>query len=110
KVGAEERSRESSSQLQTVLNSMSDAVYMLDTRWRFTFLNDYARRLLEDGGLPLIGREIWQAFPEYAGTLIEHEYRRAVSLQRDTDFEYYAPDLDNWLHMRAFPNVGGLTV
>lgn len=110
KVWAEQRSRADRDQLETVLDSMSDAVFMLDTEWRFTFLNDYARRLLGDTHGTLIGADIWQRFPELKGTELGQQLGQAVAERCDIDLEFFYERFDAWFHFRAFPSRAGLTV
>lgn len=110
KIDAELRSRVAARRLQNVLNSMSDAVYMVDNDWRFLFMNDYARRLLEQVDMELIGRDLWQVFPDLRGTEVENQFRKAVDSRNDVDFEYYSPHFDGWFHIRAYPGREGLTV
>jgi PAS domain S-box-containing protein len=110
KVWADQRSRADRDQLENVLDSMSDAVFMLDTEWRFTFLNDYARRLLGDTHRTLLGAGLWQQFPELHDTDLHEQLQQAVASQCDVDFEFLYERFDAWFHFRAFPSAAGLTV
>lgn len=110
KVWAEQLSRADRDQLENVLDSMSDAVFMLDTEWRFTFMNGYARRLLGHADGSLIDKDFWDEFPELQGTDLQSHYMRAVEQQRDIDLEFYYERFDAWFHFRAFPSRQGLTV
>lgn len=110
KVWAEQCSRADRDQLETVLDTMSDAVFMLDTEWRFTFMNGYARRLLGRSDTSLIGAVFWSEFPELQGTALQEHYLRAVAEQRDVDLEFFYERFEAWFHFRAFPSAKGLTV
>lgn len=46
------------------MENISDAFFQLDADWRFTYLNNQAVRLLERPRSTLLGRVIWQEFPE----------------------------------------------
>ncbi|MEM2143344.1 MAG: PAS domain-containing protein [Candidatus Thorarchaeota archaeon] len=71
---------------------MTDAFFTLDRQWRFTYVNDEAERLLARRREELIGRSVWEAFPEAVGGPFYQAYHRAVA-QRKTEVvdAYYAP-------------------
>src|SRR5262245_30709188 len=93
-----------------VLESVSDAFFALDRDWRFIYLNGAAERLLRRGRGELLGKNVWEEFPEAVGTAFYREYHRAVADGLPAEFEeFYAP-LDGWFAVRAFPAPGGLAV
>ena len=102
--------RAMSHRLYNVLESMTDAFYTLDHEWVFTYLNVEAERLLQRPRAELLGRNIWQAFPEARGTRFETEYRQAVELQRPSAFEELYVPLKTWKELRIFPSKEGLAV
>jgi PAS domain S-box-containing protein len=96
--------------IETILSSISDAVYALDPDWRFVYLNDEAERLLQRRRTELLGRDVWDAFPEARETVLYTEYQRARTHQVLVSFEFFYPPLDTWFSVRAFPHDEGLTV
>lgn len=97
-------------EVETILGSISDAMYALDAEWRFTYLNAEAQRLLHRRREDLMGRNVWQAFPEAAETELKKQYQLAVTRQQPVHFEFFFPPLDAWFNVRAFPHERGLTV
>lgn len=96
--------------LTTTLESITDAVLMLDRQWRFTFINSVAERLLRRPRAQLLGTNLWEQFPEAVGTRYYDEYHKAVASGQTAAFEaYYAP-LDLWTEIRAYPSEEGLAV
>ena len=96
--------------LEETLNRVSDAIFALDREWRFTYLNPHAERLLQQAGDALLGRSIWDAFPEAVGTMFDEQYRLAMVEQHPVTFEaFYAP-LQTLFAVRAYPSAEGLTV
>ncbi|WP_158625108.1 sensor histidine kinase [Corallococcus terminator] len=92
------------------LERISDAVFSLDRSWCFTYLNARAERLLRRPRTDLIGRNVWEEFPEAVGTVFEQEYRRALTGRGGVMFEtFYAP-LEAWVDVRAYPSAQGLTI
>jgi PAS domain S-box-containing protein len=61
-----------------ILERMSDAFFALDPRWRFTYLNAQAERLLGRGRAELIGRVIWDEFPAMRGLALYQEAQSAA--------------------------------
>ncbi|TVR08697.1 MAG: PAS domain S-box protein, partial [Salinarimonadaceae bacterium] len=99
-----------SRRLRETLESISDAFYLLDHEWRFAFMNSQAERLLRRSREELLGKNIWQEFPEAVGGAIQKRYELAVSEGRTIRFqEYYAP-LEGWFELNAFPTSEGLAV
>jgi diguanylate cyclase (GGDEF)-like protein/PAS domain S-box-containing protein len=90
-------------------SSITDAVYRIDRRWRFTYVNAAAERLLGRRADEMIGRYAFECFPETLGTVIEDVYRAVLADGRDREFRYFYPPLDRWFEIRAFADAGGLT-
>ncbi len=97
-------------QILDILESISDAFFSLDRDWRFTYVNSQATRVLNLSKSELIGKSIWEAFPEAVGTVFEQEYRRAVVEQVTVSFESFYPPLDAWFAVRAYAIDSGLAV
>jgi PAS domain S-box-containing protein len=93
-----------------VLASIADAFYLLDREWRFTYVNDAAEPLLQTRRDALLGRTLWEAFPEVAGSPFEGPYREAMETGRVTAAEAYFPPLRTWFDVRTYPWSGGLMV
>lgn len=92
------------------MENISDAFFQLDTDWRFTYLNHQAERLLERPRSMLLGRLIWQEFPEASSGIIRPHYERAVRERKTADFEVFYESLGVWFSVTAYPGSGGLTV
>jgi PAS domain S-box-containing protein len=96
--------------LGATLENISDAFYTLDDQWRFTYLNAQALRLLRRGRDELLGRVIWEAFPEAAGTAFQRNYERALFGRMPVAFEQFYAPLDTWFEIKADPSAEGLAV
>jgi diguanylate cyclase (GGDEF)-like protein/PAS domain S-box-containing protein len=98
------------SRLTTTLESITDAVVMLDRDWRFTFINSTAERLLHCPREEVIGLNIWERFPEAVGGTYHSQYQRAMRENCSVSFvEHYAP-LELWTEIRAYPSEEGLAI
>lgn len=99
-----------------LLNRMTDAFMGLDEDWRFTYLNEQARRVTcEAMGADLTmaelqGRTMWDALPELRGTTFEERYREAMTTQSTVSFEAEYEPLGAWFEVNAYPSESGLSV
>jgi PAS domain S-box-containing protein len=93
-----------------VLESISDAFLAIDHQWRFTWLNSAAERLLRRDRRELLGRNVWEEFPEAVGSTFQREYQRALREGVTVQFEEFYPPLDGWFSVRAYPTPTGLGV
>jgi diguanylate cyclase (GGDEF)-like protein/PAS domain S-box-containing protein len=107
---ADHQRRILANRLTTTLESITDAVIMLDREWRFTFINSFAERLLHCPREEVLGMNIWERFPDAVGGRYYTEYHRAVADNRSVSFEeHYAP-LNLWTEIRAYPSEEGLAI
>ncbi len=96
--------------LATTLESISDAFFTLDSAFRFTYTNHEADRLLQHPRDALLGRVVWEAFPDAVPTPFYEEYNRALKDRVATEFEAYYPPFDRWFLVKAYPVPDGLAV
>ena len=93
-----------------LLETMADAFFRLDRDWRFSYVNSQAERLLFRGREELLGRSLWEEFPEAVDTDFETHYRGAVLSGRPATFEAHFAPLGAWFEVRASPDSEGLSV
>ena len=93
-----------------VLASISDALFSLDRDWRFTYLNDRAEDVLERSREAVLGRSLWDEFPDAVGGPFWETYHDAVRTGEPTHLEAFSDRLGRHLAIRAYPTDGGLTV
>jgi PAS domain S-box-containing protein len=89
---------------------VTDAFYTVDQEWRFTYVNPEAERLQQRTRAELLGRSVWEVFPEAVGTVFDEAFHRAVETGETATFESYYPPLDLWVAVRVFPSDDGLAV
>ena len=96
--------------LATTLESITDGFFTVDREWRFTYVNGEAERILHRPRGELLGRRLWDIFPDAIGTEFEHSYRRAMEHGTSQHFEAYYPPLNLWVEVHAYPSEEGLGV
>lgn len=102
--------RQSHESLANTLESITDAFIALDDQWRFTFVNPQAARFLRRTQDQLMGKNVWEEFPEGVGTAFDRAYRRAIAEQVTVQVEEFYPPLDAWIELRIYPTRSGLAV
>ncbi len=94
----------------TVLASISEAFSALDRDWRYTHVND---RIAELAGWPkekMIGRVIWEIFPEAVGTEF-YETAQAVMRTREPNHgEFFYAPWGHWVDTRMYPTKDGIVI
>jgi len=94
--------------LTATLESITDGFLTLDGDWRLTYVNSEAERLLGRDREGLLGRCVWDEFPD-ADAFREHFERAVREGQRVAFEERYAP-MGKWFRVHAYPSTKGLSV
>lgn len=107
---AESSTRTLADKLATTLENISDAVYVLDKDWNFSYMNSCAERLMHKPRDQLLGRNIFVEFPDIENTQSHIELRRAANEQIPRRFEIYYEPLQTWFELNVYPSSDGLAV
>jgi two-component system, cell cycle sensor histidine kinase and response regulator CckA len=108
---AHAETEEVAERLTVSLESMTDALYLLDHDWCFTYLNRQAEQLLRAPREDLLGRNAWELFPEAVDLPVYEAFHRAV--REDVPIaldDLYYPPLEAWFAHRIYPTPKGLAV
>lgn len=106
-----ERLWNSRERLVSVLESISDGFITLDRRWRYTYVNGAAAKTRGKTAQELLGKNIWELWPQAADTIIGAAYRRAMEENRPVQVEAFCPEPFNaWFEIRCYPSREGLSV
>lgn len=105
-----ERERKAHERVTTILESITDAFFALDREWRFTVVNRRAESLLRSSRAELVGKVLWDEFPDLMDTTAGREYRRAVAEQVAVHVDQFSRRLGFWAEIRAFPSPDGLSI
>ena len=106
----EARANRESLRVLEILESTTDAVFTLNCGWHFTYLNRHAEGLIA-AGRNLLGRKIWDEFPDAVEREFYHQYHRVMYERVSAEFEeYYPAPLDKWFSVHAYPSEEGIAV
>jgi len=93
-----------------VLESISDGVCLLNPEWRITYVNRCAAAYLGLAPADLIGKHLWDSYPQLIGTEIEQYLRATMATRQPRDFDMPALFNDRWQHVQLSPSPEGMVV
>jgi PAS domain S-box-containing protein len=99
-----------SADARAILESMGDAFYALDGAWRIVYANQRALAFWGVSADEVVGRVIWERFPQLLGTQNERVLRQVREEQRVITFEARSPTTGLWVSVNVGPSGNGVTV
>lgn len=106
----EEEANAIARRLASTLENIGEGFMTLDSSWNVTYLNAEGERMLRLERGRIIGRHIWESFPQVRGTPYEEHCRRCMESGQPQSFETYYPLLKLWVETRAFRTDEGLAI
>ena len=108
----EEELHKTSRRLKAVMESISDGFFALDKDMTVMYFNAAASTLLGRKKDEVLGRNLFDAFPEVRDSIFEEEYTRALKERKFTTFETYfgVEPYENWYDVRVYPFEDGISV
>ncbi|MBW4679948.1 MAG: PAS domain S-box protein [Microcoleus vaginatus WJT46-NPBG5] len=105
------RTTAEAAQQQTIkiLESITDGFISLDRHWRYTYVNQAAAGMVGKTREELLGKNIWEVFPEAVGEIFYQECQRSFTQQVPTVFEEFC-FLNIWFENRTYPSPEGLSI
>ena len=95
---------------RSILESIADPFVVQDVDWRFRYINARAAEVLGEAGSradELIGRVVWEAFPQILGSKTEMLMRRAARERVPIQFETRTADGRRWQSLYCYPLPDG---
>ncbi len=96
--------------LETVLAGIQDQFFVLDREWRYTFVNERVAEVVGIQKEELLGKIIWEVFPDMAKTEFYTQVHRANAQQTVVQFEYFYPTWQRWFENRVYPFAEGVSI
>jgi PAS domain S-box-containing protein len=93
-----------------ILESIGDGFFSLDRQWRVTYINERGARLLGRSRADLVGKILWESFPESETAPFRQAYELALADQVPAGVEAFFSPLEAWFKARAYPSPEGLSV
>jgi diguanylate cyclase (GGDEF)-like protein/PAS domain S-box-containing protein len=95
-----------------ILESISDAIFSLDNDLVVTYFNKAAERILCRKSQEVLGRYLFDVFPEGRGSVFDEKYCQAIQEKIPLFFEtFFAVDpYRDWYDVRVYPQPEGISV
>jgi PAS domain S-box-containing protein len=97
-------------QLEAVLSSISEGFVVFDHDWRYTYINNRLLQMLGTTKEEILGKTIWQVFPDTVETEIYTKFHQAVAEQKPIHFEYFYTKWNRWFENHVYPSSNGASV
>lgn len=94
----------------TVLESIGDAFFAVDRNWTVLYWNKEAEKVLGKKREDIIGKNLWQEYPNAVNLKFFSEYHRAMEEGISVQFDEYNPEIDQWFEVSAYPSEQGLSI
>lgn len=102
--------RQQAKKLSNIFESITDAFFTTDKDWRFTYINNECERILGIDRNDNIGKNIFEVYHEEEGGVFHKQYQYAFDTGNSVHFEAFLERNNQWLEVRAFPSIEGLSV
>ncbi|MEH2290485.1 ATP-binding protein [Nostoc sp.] len=104
--------------LETVIAGIQDQFFVLDREWRYIFVNDQVAEVVGISKEELLGKIVWEVFPDVVNSEFDTQVHRAMALPTPlanaqhtvVQFEYFYPAWQRWFENRIYPFAEGVSI
>lgn len=107
---AQVKMEQANEERRQILERISEAFFAVDHDWIVTYWNKQAEKVVGVTREEVLGKNLWEKFPEAKDLKFFREYKRALNEQVVVQFEEYFHPLEQWLEVSAYPSPEGLSV
>ncbi|MTI80373.1 MAG: diguanylate cyclase [Firmicutes bacterium] len=97
-------------QINSLLNNIKEAICCVDNNWLITYLNPEAERIFMKSGEKLVGKSVWEAFPDNFSLKVYKKLKQALEQKNHVRFEEYFREFNIWYEVRTYPSQQSLIV
>jgi len=91
-------------------DAIQEGIYVIDKEWRYVYLNKFAAELIEQPREEVLGKNVWELFPEAVDLPFYQKSQYAIHEQQPVHFEAFYPPLNKWFESTIYPSKDGITV
>ncbi|TWI85323.1 PAS domain S-box-containing protein [Lacibacter cauensis] len=102
--------QKSQEQYREMVERITDAFISLDKNFNYVYLNKQAAELIQKNADDLIGKNVWDIFPDAVGSKTYHSITEALTEQKYVFSEDYYEPLDLWQENHIYPSTDGLSI
>ncbi|GEM_PF-1602088 len=89
---------------------ITQAFLALNKQWQIVYLSQQAIQVLGKTREVVIGKSIWEVFPEMVGSPLHHHCLQAIANGNVVQFEVESPRYAKWFHIHIFPSPGEIGI
>jgi PAS domain S-box-containing protein len=95
---------------ESIVESIGDGFWVFDHSWHCTYINNRQASLV---GIPkedVLGKNVWELFPDLVGTEVYRQLHGAVAEQTPVHFEHFSSMRQGWFELRVYPSANGVSI
>lgn len=100
----------SETRYRELANAINDTFAAFNRDWIITYTNEYTAAPLGITPQDMIGKNVWQLFPNLAGTQLWDVYHDVMEHRETKSFQSYDADHKTWHELKVFPSQEGIVV
>ena len=89
--------------MNRVEDSAFIGVIILDAGWHYTYINEYAAKILNRAPSELLGKVAWAEFPVAIRYACYDQFHKARKNKEEVHFEEYIKSSNQWVRISAYP-------
>ncbi|OZI10523.1 hypothetical protein CEW92_16395 [Bacillaceae bacterium SAS-127] len=102
--------KKANERLENILQSIIEAFFFVDDQWDIVYVNDVLANMWKKNQEELVGKNLWDTFPEVRGTIYEYYYKQSMNTQEPQRFQVYSNLYKGYFEICTFPSSTGLAV
>ncbi len=102
--------RQSAELLAEILDDFQGGIFALNKDWNFIYLNKRAASIVSLKPNDIVGKNLWETFPQVKGTLIEENYRYAMQNKQVRNFQTKGNGAELFFDITIYPFENGILV
>ena len=110
KKETEEKLLSSAKRSINILEGITDAMFIINSEWKFTYLNKQAEILLNEKKENLLGKNIWEELAFSQSSKMPEQFHLAFEKKIDIHFEEYIEPSQQWFEVHGYVSTEGLSI
>jgi PAS domain S-box-containing protein len=106
---ADEQLESLNKRITSILESMTAGFFALDNELRLTYVNHGAEKIVQRSRETLLGKNVWEVFPEAVGSIVHKQYEQVRAEQVAVETESYFPAVNLWFRVHMYPTSDGIS-